>query len=768
MATGPTSAGGSVCRPPSIPVTLDRVAPMAAETLPQTRPPSPALPPVVQVDGGSVDQAAGDRQSRDSSLVRLVRVLHRRRTTALLTAGAVTLLGGLVTLQRRLVSPLYQGGFTLLIADPVNEAGAAAPVSEGGGTSLEALARNAMRNDVPTLIRVLQSPAVLGPVDDALRARGITELPTVKVTLQAADPDQKTPILASGVLGVQAVGRDPQVLQLTLGLAQQQMLGWALEQRRAKLAQGVRFLDQQAPVLQQKSDRLQQELERFRTVHGVIQPEQEATTLRGQLEAVRNRAIALQADQARLLELREQVRRGNLTARAFIDSPTDGNRNGGVGLDNQPLLDQLTKVEQQLAETRAQFRDDSLQVRSLMATRDQLRPLVHRKELQALDTALRLNAQALRASIGQQRQLAVEFRRLPSLLRAYESINQRLRVAQGNVESYLRTREQFQLEIAQKNMPWKVIVPAVVNPEPVEPKLSRGLLQSLALGLVAGAGAALVRDRLDTALQDPEEARRALALPLLGHVPCQGTGNHQDAEAFAQQEALRELASSLRFLDGAGSRRCLGITSALPAEGKSHVSLLLARTLAELGQRVLLVDADLRRPQLHQRLGLSNSRGLTTLLGAEPPDLFQVLQPVPGLDALALLAAGPLPQDPPRLLGSAALPALVHRLADSALFDVVLYDLPPVLGLADTSLLAGHLDGVMLLVSLGQVPRKRAQAALERLQEARASVLGMITNRLRPSATDADRHPTYRYYTNAAPAGASSDLRERFRRWLEG
>lgn len=743
---------------------------MAAQTLPQTRPPSPDLPQAVLQDGGSPDQTSGRRHDGDSSLVRLLRVLHRRRATALLTAGAVTLLGGLFTLQRRLVAPLYQGGFTLLIADPVNEAGAAAPVTDGGGASLEALARNAMRNDVPTLIRVLQSPAVLGPVDDALRARGISELPTVKVSLQAADPDQKTPILASGVLGVQAVGRDPQVLQLTLGLAQREMLGWALEQRRAKLAQGVRFLDQQAPVLQQKSDRLQRELERFRTAHGVIQPEQEATTLRSQLEAVRNRAIAQQAEQARLLELREQVRRGNLTARAFIDTPAEGSRGGSVavGLDNQPLLEQLTKVEQQLAETRAQFRDDSLQVRSLMATRDQLRPLVHRKELQALDTSLRLNAQALQASVGQQNQLVSEFRRLPALLRAYEAINQRLRVAQGNVESYLRTREQFQLEIAQKNVPWKVIVPPAVNPEPVEPKLSRGLLQSLALGLVAGAGAALVRDRLDTALQDPDDARRALAVPLLGHIPCQGAGPDRDAEGFARQEALRELASSLRFLDGARDRHSLGLTSALPAEGKSHVALLLARTLAELGQRVLLVDADLRRPQLHQRLGLSNSRGLTTLLAADPPDLFQVLQPVPGLDALALLAAGPLPQDPPRLLGSAVMPSLMQQLRDSGLFDVVLYDLPPVLGLADASLLAGHLDGVLLLASLGQVPRRRSQAALERLREARASVLGVVTNRLRPSEADADRHPTYRYYTSTAPEGASDDLRQRFRRWLEG
>jgi len=260
-------------------------------------------------------------------------------------------------------------------------------------------------------------------------------------------------------------------------------------------------------------------MERFRTVHGVIQPEQEATTLRGQLEAVRNRAITLQAEQARLLELREQVRQGNLTARAFIDTPAEGSRGGSVavGLDNQPLLEQLTKVEQQLAETRAQFRDDSLQVRSLMATRDQLRPLVHRKELQALDTSLRLNAQALQASAGQQNRLAREFRRLPALLRDYESINQRLKVAQGNVESYLRTREQFQLEIAQKNVPWKVIVPPSVNPDPVEPKLSRGLLQSLALGLVAGAGAALLRDRLDTALQDPEEARSSPCRKLCGN-----------------------------------------------------------------------------------------------------------------------------------------------------------------------------------------------------------------------------------------------------------
>ena len=114
------------------------------------------------------------------------------------------------------------------------------------------------------------------------------------------------------------------------------------------------------------------------------------------------------------------------------------------------------------------------------------------------------------------------------------------------------------------------------------------------------------------------------------------------------------------------------------------------------------------------------------------------------------------------------MPSLMQQLRDSGLFDVVLYDLPPVLGLADASLLAGHLDGVLLLASLGQVPRRRSQAALERLREAHASVLGVVTNRLRPSEADADRHPTYRYYTSTAPERASDDLRQRFRRWLEG
>ena len=80
----------------------------------------------------------------------------------------------------------------------------------------------------------------------------------------------------------------------------------------------------------------------------------------------------------------------------------------------------------------------------------------------------------------------------------------------------------------------------------------------------------------------------------------------------------------------------------------------------------------------------------------------------------------------------------------------------------------GGVDGVLLLASLGQVPRRRSQAALERLREAHASVLGVVTNRLRPSEADADRHPTYRYYTSTAPEGASDDLRQRFRRWLEG
>jgi capsular exopolysaccharide synthesis family protein len=294
-------------------------------------------------------------------------------------------------------------------------------------------------------------------------------------------------------------------------------------------------------------------------------------------------------------------------------------------------------------------------------------------------------------------------------------------------------------------------------------------------GLLAGAGVALLRDRLDHVFHGPGEVRDELKVPLLGNIPFisffEGvrrdkrflldqldteTGGIDRYQRFAYQESFRNLYTSLRFLNSGHPIRSLALSSSVPAEGKSLVIILLAKTLSELGQRVLLVDADLRRPQVHQRLGLNNLEGLSTLLTDESRSWRNLLQPVADHPNWQVLTAGRRAPDPPRLLSSERMGTLVREIADSGSFDMILYDTPPALGLADASLLAEHLDGLVLVVGLNKVDRGLPAEAIERIRSAGAPLLGVVTNSMKPTPAAASYYQRGDYGYGEANEGAAA------------
>jgi capsular exopolysaccharide synthesis family protein len=185
--------------------------------------------------------------------------------------------------------------------------------------------------------------------------------------------------------------------------------------------------------------------------------------------------------------------------------------------------------------------------------------------------------------------------------------------------------------------------------------------------------------------------------------------------------------------------RTLAATSASPLEGKSTTLANLAVVLAQAGQRVILVDADLRRPRVHKIFNVPNQIGLSSaLLRSETTVdgcLHETQQP-----NLSVLTSGPLPPDPSELLGSQRFAAFVVALKERA--DIVLFDCPPVLGLTDAALLARQVDGVLLVVNAGTTRRQWALAAAESLQQVNARILGVILNRYRDKRND---YYSYRY-----------------------
>ena len=267
---------------------------------------------------------------------------------------------------------------------------------------------------------------------------------------------------------------------------------------------------------------------------------------------------------------------------------------------------------------------------------------------------------------------------------------------------------------------------------PGSPSSPRVLLNTVIggiLGLVVGVGLALVREYVDDTLKSGEDVERVARLPVLGVVP-KGESISGFAENLADprsaiSEAYRSLVTTLQFSSSSGVPNTLLITSSKPSEGKSTTALALAKNFAAIGNKVVLVDCDLRKPSLHRALGIDNSVGLTNYLtGASSlDDLIQTTV----TENLYFLPTGPLPPNPAELLAGARLQTFLSLVSEH--FDLVILDGPPVMGLADSPLLGNAAQGTLVVVAAGETRAVALKAAMKRLQFTRTALVGAVVSK---------------------------------------
>jgi len=272
----------------------------------------------------------------------------------------------------------------------------------------------------------------------------------------------------------------------------------------------------------------------------------------------------------------------------------------------------------------------------------------------------------------------------------------------------------------------------------------------LVLGVLLGVLVVFVVHYLDNTVRDPQALEAAAGLAVLGAVPRLGEGETPMQAASdlrsSFSESYRSVRTALQFATTHGLPGTLLITSAGPSEGKSTSALELAQNIAQLGKRVLLVDADLRGASVHKSTGLSAAKGLSSLLSGAC-DVEEAVQSYRN-GALSVMTSGPLPPNPPELLGGDALPKLLTQLRER--FDVIVLDGPPVLGLADAPLLANHAEATMLVVAAQATRIDALQAAIRRLQFAHARLIGAVLTRFEPE--NGDEHYGYGYGQHAPKA----------------
>ena len=284
----------------------------------------------------------------------------------------------------------------------------------------------------------------------------------------------------------------------------------------------------------------------------------------------------------------------------------------------------------------------------------------------------------------------------------------------------------------------EVVQHAVVNPAAVSPKKTLNIVLGIVIGLVVGVGLAFFIEYLDTSVKTIDDVERSLGSPVLGVIP-QNVGAILDEGAESPHaEAYRVLRTNLLFSRKDDKLNTVAIVSAGAGEGKSTTVFNLAAVFAQSGQRVLIVDSDLRRPTLHKMLRVSNHLGLTNYL-LKQNTLEEVIQTT-SLPTLDFMASGKLPSSSLGILSSTQMRDLINELKQH--YDFVFFDSPPVMGVSDASILASEVDMTLQVIQYRRYPQPMNIRAKQLIEKVGGNLVGIVLNNINMSQDE-----SYYYYS---------------------
>ncbi|BAY48407.1 capsular exopolysaccharide family protein [Scytonema sp. HK-05] len=699
-------------------------------------------------------------QSNEEGGLNLGQVGATLRRRALLIAGVTGVVATAAVLKAETDPPVYQGKFEIL-TKPVTGEGRAVSNVPQTLSSQEGVAPP--EQVVQTTIKVLESHVILDPVIKKLQEKYHTKYPNLNYDLIAGILQIQAQ--QQNILEVQFTSSDQELVSDVLTLVKDAYVQYSLEERQDEVKQAIKFVDEQKQPLEKRVEAWQERLRIIRQKNDLVEPAQKAQEISNQVATLTQQRAENRVQLEQMLATYQDLKR------ELAQQP--GERAGNSVLSEnaryQKILDQIQTVEIEGKKSAAKLTNNNPSMQFLQEQKANLLPMLTAEENRVKrDYESRIRAlQARDKSLGEKIDSFNKYlRELAVTIREYDNIQRELKIATEGLTQFSTKKQALQIEQAQRLPSWKLLDPQlqeVKEPRAVADSAKRNLALGTMLGLLLGTGAALVADKLSNVLYSSKDLKEATGLPLLGVVPLRkelGTLARQEAGGGLQQaarasffEVFRSLYTNILLLGSDTPIRSLVISSAAEEDGKTTVAINLALAAAAMGQRVLLVDANLRSPTIHNRVGLMNIQGLTDVI-SQDLDWNNVIERSPLEDNLFVLSAGPIPPDSIRLLASQKMQDLMSELQGA--FDLVIYDTPPLVGFADANLLAANTNGLILVAGLGNLKRTIFQQALEELQVSGTPILGVIANKSK-DATPASYSYYQQYYKHSTSGERSGE-----------
>jgi polysaccharide biosynthesis transport protein len=601
---------------------------------------------------------------------------------------------------------------------------------------------------------------------DFLGLTGLTDKSKLSQALAAADPAGKlanmvmiAPVKDSKVVLVSFESPDPKrAARLANGLVEA-YIDRNFEQRRSASVDAGTWLDERLGTLEKNLENSENQMIDFKKNKNLL-----SVSLEDQINLNSTKLRALAETLNRL-----EIQRLELDAKRKVIASLRTDTASAQVLERvlagkEPLLTALkaseAKLMEQLVELRQKYGENNdkrtIPEAQLKEVQGQIQEEV-KNALKALDAEyaqVRENEKAVNESFAREKRAAMEINELSV------HYNRMKRMAENNQAMYslvLGRSKETDLTSMLKTNNVRRLDPALVPKRPVRPRVQLNLGLAAAFGLALGIGLAFLLDLMDRTVKSQDDVETIVGLPFLGMIPSMEQQEHKprrrgqppELESVRTRdmyvlshprspvaECHRSLRTNITFMSPEKPMRRLLVTSAGPREGKTTTAVGLGITMAQSGGRVVLVDTDMRRPRLHQALGVSNERGVTSLVVGE----CALADAIKGTDVpqLDVIPCGPVPPNPTELLHTERFKELLTRLSES--YNLVILDSPPVIAVTDAMVLSTQVDGVVLVAKAGRTTKDMLSHTKRHLTGINANILGVVLN-------DVDvRRRQYGYY----------------------
>ena len=581
-----------------------------------------------------------------------------------------------------------------------------------------ALLIDAMKQQVGGALRSISgageapTPAAKPTVDDLVNAF----LGTVSV-------DQ---VRGSRLVNVSVTSSDPAFAARAADVLVEEYVKFNFEFRTDSTRKSLDFLAGEIAKQQKKVEDSERAMAQYRETNNALSLEDRQNTVVASLNTVNEQYTRMRSERIQKEAVYNQIR--NLQPSALADSPAV-NSNATV----QSLKTRLAELQRQKVQLNERYGPKNPQV---IENENAIDDTAKRYQ-EALLAAVQTIKNDYETTLAQERRFAAALEESKGaamdLNRKSVSYTVLEREAQSNRQIYealLQRQNELQIVSNSGGNNVRLMDRAVVPGAPFTPDTRRNFLLGAIAGVLLAVGLVLALDYLDDTVKTPEDITRRVKLPFLGLVPAVKGNEHpllsQDA-SHEFGEAFRALRTSLVFSSGAEGTRVIGVTSAQPLEGKTTTACNMAIVLAYGGSRVLLIDADMRRPSVSRTLGIENNIGLSHLLTGQATARQAIRRT--DIQNLWVMTAGATPPNPSELLASDRMKTLIS-MVQTGPFDWVIIDTPPVLAVTDAVIVAPWVSGMVFVIRSEMTQRRLAERAVETLMTSRPRILGAVLNRV--------------------------------------